>query len=352
MWGPVGVAALGAARAFDRSHRARSAILRASARPTVLSRVEPVRLRDRSRPAYPRLVGRIKLGRVLRRLLPGSDRTAPRLLVALSGRPPSEAAPIFIVGCHRSGTSLLRRIIDSHSLIACPPESKFVLPLVRVLRDDQAMRALASMGYERDAFVESLGRYIDSFFLGYATVKGKPRWADKTPNYVDCLPELWEMFGPSARFVLLVRHGLDVAYSLAGGHRRYPAIAEQVEQAGGDRPIGAARFWRDQNAKLDGFRHEYPDACFMLRYEDVTADPIPILHKLFSFLDEPWEPDVIHHERFPHDAGIEDPEARRSKGIGRRVGASAAWPQELRDKLVSEMKPILETLGYRPEPPV
>ena len=55
--------------------------------------------------------------------------------------------PIFVIGCFRSGTSLLRRILDSHSRIACPPESKFIAPLAEVFRRRNSLKGLATMGY-------------------------------------------------------------------------------------------------------------------------------------------------------------------------------------------------------------
>ena len=54
---------------------------------------------------------------------------------------------IFLIGCQRSGTSLLRRIVDSHPRIACPPETSFVQPLVQVLHDRRSTRGFQAMGY-------------------------------------------------------------------------------------------------------------------------------------------------------------------------------------------------------------
>jgi hypothetical protein len=264
-----------------------------------------------------------------------------------------ESPPIFVVGCQRSGTSLLRRILDSHSRIACPPESQFILPLVEILQGKGAsietkyLSGLASMGYSRSEVESSLARFISAFFERYASSQGKVRWADKSPLYVDCLPELRDIFGPRARFILLVRHGLDVAFSLSDAHRDYPAIRRHVADAGGNVAIGAGRFWAEQNAKIHAFRAASPDLCFQIRYEELTTDPRGALEPLFAFLKEPWEPDVIDYGRFSHHHGFEDSEVRRRSRIEPNSGRYLAWPEHVQTAVREACEPMLSKLGYR-----
>jgi hypothetical protein len=253
---------------------------------------------------------------------------------------------IFLIGCQRSGTSLLRRIIDSHPSIACPPETSFILPLVQVLHDRRSARGFEAMGYEQVSVADALAAFIASFYEGYAAAQGKPRWADKTPHYVDCLDDLWTLFGPDARFVVIVRHGLDVAYSLADPRRHYPAIDAAVEAAGGDVPVGAGRFWSMQNRKILDFTAAHPDACFRITYEDVTHDPGVTLEPVFSFLGVPWDPVVLDYASVKHHAGIEDPDVARMKRIVENSGKSLAWPTELRAKVREACEPELSELGY------
>jgi Sulfotransferase family len=262
------------------------------------------------------------------------------------------APPIFVVGCQRSGTSLLRRILDSHSRIACPPESQFIFPLVEVLRgshassEDRYLSGLASMGYSRLEVEASLARFISGFFEGYASAQGKARWADKSPLYVDCLPELRAMFGPGTRFILIVRNGLDVAFSLSDASRTYPAIDRHVAEADGNVAIGAGRFWAEQNAKIDAFRAEDPEVCFRVRFEELTTDPAAALKPVFRFLGEPWEAEVIHYDRFPHHRGFEDPEVRRRSRIEPNSGRYHVWPPHVQAAVREACEPMLSQLGY------
>jgi protein-tyrosine sulfotransferase len=291
--------------------------------------------------------------RVIGRMRERRDPRAPRLRMApggrgAEGRPPESraASPIFVIGCQRSGTSLLRRILDSHPSIACPPESKFILPAVQVLRDRAAMSGLDSMGYGRDEVVASLRSFVSGFFEGYARARGKPRWADKTPNYVDCLPELWELFGPDGRFVMIVRNGLDVAYSLADPARHFPAIDEHVRAAGGSVAIGAGRYWSDQNERIDAFRLDHPDACLRIRYEDLTERPEETLQAMFEFLGETWDPSVLDYNSAPHHSGFEDPDVRRRRTIEPNSGRADAWPDDVRVAVAAACEPSLSKLGY------
>jgi Sulfotransferase family len=291
-----------------------------------------------------RVFGRRTPSRVVGRLRATRDAPAPRLALGTDdgGREP----PIFVVGCHRSGTSLLRRILDSHSRIACPPESKFVLPAIQMLRDPQAMRGLASMGFEREEATKALADFLTRFFDEYAAAAGKRRWADKTPDYVECLPELWELFGPAARFVLIIRHGMDVAYSLSDPHRHYGAIDAHVDRAGGDVALGAARFWADQNEKIEAFMTDHREASHLVRYEDLTAEPEPTLGAVFDFLGEPWERGVLAYNELPHHAGMEDPDVKRRRRIVPNSGRYRSWPMPVQRAVREACQPVLGRLGY------
>lgn len=251
-----------------------------------------------------------------------------------------------MIGCFRSGTSLLRRILDSHPRIACPPESKFVLPLTQVLRDPSSLRGLDSMGFERADVAASLGRTASSFFASYAAAQGKARWADKTPDYVEVLPELDELFGPLTRYVLLYRNGMDVAYSLADPNRNFPAIVPFAESAGGSMPVGAARFWVDQNEKIEAFRRVHPERCHAITYERITEDPPAALQPMFAFLEEAWDDRVLDYQSFPHHRGIEDPDVRRRRTIERNSGNYRAWPDDVQREVREACEPMLSALGY------
>lgn len=139
------------------------------------------------------------------------------------------ASPIFIVGCPRSGTTLLRDLLRSHPRLTFPPESHFIPAFYRGYGDpgsakeavDLATRLLRlewirqwDIALTPGDFVEdrSFDAVVCRLFDAWARTENKPRWGDKTPHYIQNILTLVELF-PSARVIHIVRDGRDVALS-------------------------------------------------------------------------------------------------------------------------------------------
>ena len=205
----------------------------------------------------------------------------------------SAKAPIFIVGCGRSGTTMLRLMLDAHPDLAIPGESNFI-PYVwrerglyvrgdqldlghllpRILNDESVRR----WNLPEDLVRERIGRLaghtlssvIDAIYSVYATTQGKVRWGDKTPMYVQALPLLANLF-PTARFVHLVRDPRNVTLSYLDVARelRYPGVPTTVFQA-------ADRWRRWVGAGVRSGR-ELGARYVEIRYEDLVADTVRTL---------------------------------------------------------------------------
>jgi len=212
--------------------------------------------------------------------------------------------PVFVVGCPRSGTTLLRDLLRSHPRLSFPPESGGLPRLYRVHGDppsDRRARLLAAellgshslerWGLDlRPADLEQARSFVAVVTPAYeewARREGKPRWGDKTPQHVLAIPLLARLF-PTAQFVHVLRDGRDVAVSLAGkrwGQRSaYTAAVawRRYVEAGlaGGRPLGAGRY------------HE-------LSYERLLGAPEPTLRRLCAFLEEDFEPAMLKPSRMP-----------------------------------------------------
>jgi hypothetical protein len=197
-----------------------------------------------------------------------------------------EDAPIFIVGCQRSGTTLLRLMLDSHPRISCGPETGLLSDLATLTRENAGY--LRNYGLPDEYWDRKFAEFFHSFKHDYASSKGKSRWADKTPKYALSLDYILRLF-PGCQIVHLVRDGRDVVASHRDRWGYWSAIKATVKWP---RYIRAARA---AGSKLP------PERYIEIRYEDLVREPELVLRRLLDFLHEPWDPAVLEHDKKQHD---------------------------------------------------
>jgi hypothetical protein len=222
-----------------------------------------------------------------------------------------ESGPIFVVGCARSGTTLLRLMLNAHPELAIPQESHFVYEIAllrargrwpRRLDEPQAWqrfrtylrahRYLAQWGLPMPA-IEAAAERVEgrthalvftAIFEAYRDHEGKPRWGDKTPPHVGYLLLLERLF-PNARFVHIVRDGRDVALSLG-----------KIRSWGPRRIALAGHYWTWK--VLTGLVSGAvlgPDRCRTVCYEALVREPEATLRSLFTWLDLSFDPAVLRY---------------------------------------------------------
>lgn len=269
--------------------------------------------------------------------------------------PPGAAPPVFIIGCPRSGTTLLRNIIDSHENIACPPESKFISGLIPMMKHPSVLEGLRGMGYSQRELLRLLRRLVETPFREYASRQNKGRWADKTPNYFRIVDFLDEIFEGSALFVFVVRHPLDCAHSCEETFRMVgqrflnndPELGAHIERYGCDR-YAFVKMWQEVNERLYVFSALNAQRCHLLRYEDLVADPAGTLEPLFAFLGESLPPDIVERTfSTDHGAGIGDYKFQETSRIeAGSVGLYKSWPERERQVLWQLVEGLAASLGY------
>jgi hypothetical protein len=208
-----------------------------------------------------------------------------------------------ICGAERSGTTLLRLMLDAHPELAIPPETHFVpdvaelsstgselrhafldvLTQTRTWHDMQiAEQELAAVLERIDPFTVTEG--LRAFYALYARRCGKTRWGDKTPKYLRRAADV-ERVLPEAHFVHLIRDGRDVALSARDA---WP---------GRDSPIPAqARRWRKdvKRGRSSGRRRAH---YLEVRYEELVRDPEEVLLRICTFCDLRYADDMLrYHE--------------------------------------------------------
>lgn len=217
-------------------------------------------------------------------------------------------APFFIVGSDRSGTTMLRLILDRASEgPAVPPETMFItdfLPTLRAgkLGDHDAAVAFTKRVWNHPrvqlwelegepqlpaeglAHADAFRWAIEQPFISYMLRHGKTWWADKTPPHIDHIDHLLEIF-PDAKFVELVRDGRDVALSIMG------------LPFGGNNAFAAGKRWATCIRKGAEARAELPDRVVLVRYEDLVTQPEVEVRRVSDFLGIPFEDDMLAVEK-------------------------------------------------------
>lgn len=241
-------------------------------------------------------------------------------------RPQAEtrSLPIIVGGFLRSGTSLLRRLLDGHSRIHCGPEVKFFRDFYGDYLDDplrhvRLFGTLLSLGLTLEDLLPMFGRTFVECHQMAAAKAGKARWADKNPENVLYLGQ-WEQLLPNGfLFVHVVRHPLDTLASLQeiGFPKAVPP--EFVEK------VILYRRYREAGTS---FSDKNPERSYTVHYESLVTDPSRVLAKLMTWAGEHYEPAMIGEFLSPlRGTGIEDPKIHRSKTI--HCKSIGRWKKDL-----------------------
>jgi hypothetical protein len=211
------------------------------------------------------------------------------------------AGPVFLVGMPRSGTKLLRDLLNNHSQIAIAPNESHFIPhfysnlerygdlqdrsnFARFFRDFGETVFFRLVTKQR-SFIDEQSWYdavqvwtyagvVEAFYRSYATTQHKTIWGDKTPFYLLILPLLRKLF-PEARFVHIIRDARDYALSLKKGW--------------GKNVLRSSQRWHDAVAKCRHDGAALKDDYLEVRYEQLVDEPASVLRNVCSFLSVPYE---------------------------------------------------------------
>ena len=269
---------------------------------------------------------------------------------------------LFIVGCARSGTTLLHRLVDAHPLVAVIHETHWITNRFKEPAVTPEMvckmvehKRFARLGVGREEFEGLLGepvsykRFLGGLFELYAEARGKALVGDKTPSYVTSIPRLHALW-PEAKFVHIVRDGRDVCLSVMNWKKagriagRY-AIWEED-------PISTTALWWERKVRLgregggslpEGLYHE-------IRYEDLIAHPGRECVRLCEFLGLSYDDAMLRFHEGKTRMDLPDPKKTPKAAWLPITSGLRCWraemPRESVERFEAAAGDLLEELGY------
>ena len=220
--------------------------------------------------------------------------------------------PLLIVGASRSGTTLLRLLLNSHPRIAVPHEFKYFDQFARFARPGKWKQQLDESTFTGivDQFLSDREHVFDEVGLdnvrrqimdqsdrslaapytvaarAWMTHYGKSRWGEKTPYHIHYADVLIEMF-PQARFLYMLRDPRAAVNSM-----------NSVEYFSEDTVLNALNWNRSATVGYKTLSDAVPsDQLMVLRYEDLAADAPAVLTKVCDFIGEDFEPGMLQFYR-------------------------------------------------------
>lgn len=192
----------------------------------------------------------------------------------------ADAAAAFIACTARSGSTLLRLLLDAHLELSCPSETDVAVLAASYVRiaDGLGLEPAEGRAGARRAVEELMGRYVAR--------RNTARWCDKSLSNVFHLPLLAELF-PRATIICLYRHGMDMIQS---GLQSSPwgladyGFAQVAAMFPTNSVAALAAYWVDRTARMIDFGERHPERCLHIRYEDLVADPTAVLGSCFERL--------------------------------------------------------------------
>lgn len=272
-------------------------------------------------------------------------------------------APIIVLGFPRSGTTLLRRLLDAHPNIACPGETFLLCSAARFLGGEDVaggldygvVGGLRSLGVEPDALHAKLRELVDFFMHRHAETAGKKRWAIKTAIDAFYIDEIEALYGREAQFVCMVRHGLDVAASCEDLTDSNEMFIRELYAYVQRTPYPHSAYvaaWVESTRRLIEFVTDHTSNSCLIRYEDLLDQPQEVMQPLFDFLEEPFDPALVETAlRNTGHIGLGDWKTYEKDALDRSsIGRWQTLSPDILRRIAPVANPVLTELGYDAAP--
>jgi hypothetical protein len=272
----------------------------------------------------------------------------PGIHVAL----PNLDEPVIVLTGARSGSTLVRRILDAHPDLACPPETN-ILKLCASLGSIWELTSpdTSATGLSEVASA-NIRATVDAVFSAYLLQRGKRRWCEKSLGSVHAVEPFLCLY-PKVRFICLYRHCMDMIDSALEatpwGLTGY-GFDEYAARFPSNSILALAGYWCELTGRELDFEEQHQDKCYRVYYEELVTEPERVCKEMFSFIGAEYDSGIIDRclageqgEPGPGDHKILATSriSRDSVGRGTRIPVGQVPPAQM-----EVINAILGRLGY------
>ena len=233
--------------------------------------------------------------------LAAAGRSGPATgLVLPRGRSaPDAAEPVFVLCAGRSGSTLLRFLLDAHPELTCPPETRLAALCAQIAGVWSQLEG-SPLPAEReggppaipDAALAGIRHTMNRMIVPYLERRGKRRYCDKSLGAAEHADVLRAVF-PGAKFLCLYRHPMDV---IASGIEACPwglngfGFDTYADRSPRNTVLALAQFWAANAAMILAVEERFRECSYRVRYEDLVSEPEEVSDGIFRFLGAPPAP--------------------------------------------------------------
>lgn len=261
----------------------------------------------------------------------------------------SEDEPVIVLTAARSGSTLLRMLLDAHPDLACPPETN----VVKVCAQLSAIFDV--VGTAAGGTEPKIRGVFDAVFADYLSRRGKRRWCDKSLATAG-VAEWFASLYPRAKFICLYRHCFDV---IGSGLDASPwglmgyGFEQFAGRLGGNNVAALAAYWAEHTSRILQFEQANSDRCLRVYYERLAAQPEQTAAEIFAFLGIDKVPGItgLVFAAAPYENGADGPGDHKIKATSKinagSVGRGVRIPVDMVPApQLAAINMLLAELGY------
>lgn len=206
---------------------------------------------------------------------------------------------IFVGGVPRSGTTLVRTMLDAHPDIHCGEETR-VIPRMLGMRSrwshsEKESKRLKEAGLDSTLLDQATRAFISNIIIGHG--QSAKYLCNKDPMVLTYMQDVIRMY-PKAKFVMMIRDGRAVAYSIVSRNVTISGVNNREYKS-------AALFWNKIMTRITSDCHVLgKNRCMGVHYEKLVQNPREWMTKILEFVEVPWSDNVLHHSDFISNGGI------------------------------------------------